>query len=124
MHAGVQRQLRAGQIQRKQPLISPGGTAHAMTGAKRGHQHRCVRCHHTQAAPARHETGRLRSFEDPVVEPPHSRHVQMIAGLGERAIGHAARGFTAAQRGEDGIERGLLRARTHRQQCRDQRRER
>lgn len=56
------------------------------------------------------------------VEPSQSLRMELRACLGERPIGHFAHRLAVAQRTEEGIERGLLRACAHRQQAAYQRR--
>lgn len=99
-----------------------------MTGADGGHEHRGVGGHQAQALPARHHRGGLGATEHSIVGPVQRRHVQARARLGESPIRHrpdqagpAVGG--RAQVGEEGVEQGLLRARAHRQQRRDQRRQ-
>ncbi len=109
VHGRVQRQLRAGQVQRKQTLLGTGGSPGAVTAADGWHEHRGIGGDQAAPTPARHERGAGCSVDQLVIERLQRGHVQPCAGLGEGAIADDAPGHGIAMKhGKEAIERALL----------------
>jgi len=99
--------------------------AHAMARPNGGH-HTGIGGHQAPTPPALDDADRFCAAHYPVVEPIECWHVQMRAGLGKGtdrdttqprsiAVTHAG-----VKMGEEGIKKGLLGSRSHRQQRRNQ----
>ena len=112
------------QEHRKQPLIVAGRAAKSITSAHRRHQHRTVCGDHTPTTPARNQTGLVGAAHQEIAPAEQGGQVQLLARLVERAIAHAAmRHRAVAQRGEEGVERDLLRLPAQAKQRGDQARQ-
>ena len=120
VHAGVQGQLRPGQMPREQALIAArGSAAQGMTAAHGGREKRRVGDHRPQAAPQRGH--RRRALDEPVVEAAERIVAQAVACTGEGAIrGHALGRGLIMKVGEEVVQTGLLRLVARARQRRDQ----
>jgi len=121
MHAGVQRQFSARQIQSKQALISFGMESLGKTGTNRWHQHRGITCHQSQTVPTRYQAQCISSFDHKGVQVLQASPGQLVPGLGETTVRNATLPVTInRQAAEEGIKHDLLRGRPHREQSANQ----
>ena len=83
----MQRQLRLGQIQRKQWLLGTGSRAGSVAIPHNGHQRRGICRHLPQPLPARHKASSLSTLDHPVIELRQGGLMQPRASLGKGSVG-------------------------------------